>query len=177
MFGGTGPQVAVMTGLETPRLILRQPKGADLPAYRAYCQSARTRFTGGPYTAAQAFDKWAAMIGHWEIRGFGRLIAAERQSGRAIGHVGALQLEDDQVLEMSWTLWSDAFEGKGLAHEAARAYLDDVQRQRLFPLLLAHIEPENHRSRQLALRSGAVNDPSAPAPGWMPNGLTYRFEF
>jgi ribosomal-protein-alanine N-acetyltransferase len=165
-----------MMQLETPGLILRRPQGSDLPAYRAYCLSERTRFTGGPYKAAQATEKLAAMIGHWYIRGYGRLFFCDRRTGRAMGHVGALHLVDEEVPEMTWTIWSDTDEGQGLAHEAARAYLDHVRLKGQFLTLLAHIEPENHRSRQLALRLGAVFDPSAPAPGWMPNGLTYRFE-
>ena len=59
-----------MTRIETARLILRRPVAGDLPAYEAYCSSDRTRFTGGPYTRKDAFEKLAAMIGHWEIRGF-----------------------------------------------------------------------------------------------------------
>lgn len=162
--------------VQTPRLILRKPLGSDLAAYRAYCMSSRTRFTGGPYTAAQATEKLAVMIGHWDIRGYGRLFFCDRTTGRAIGHTGALHLVDDEAPQMTWTIWSDADEGKGLAHEAASAYLGHVRLTKQFPTLLAHVEPENHRSRQLALRLGAIYDPSAPVPGWMPNGLTFRFD-
>lgn len=161
--------------LQTSRLILRRPQGNDLTAYRAYCMSRRTGFAGGPFTAAKAFEKWAAIIGHWEIRRFGRMIVCDRVLGRAIGHVGALQLEDDQVPEITWTIWADADEGKGLAHDAARAFLDHAQQQRKFALLLAHIEPENLRSRNLALRLGAVLDEAALAPVWMLAAVTYRF--
>lgn len=165
-----------MNRLDTARLILRRPQGADLPAYRRYCLSDRTRFTGGPYTAAAACEKLAAMIGHWDIRGFGRLILCDRISGRAMGHVGALQLEDNHVPEMTWTLWSGADEGQGLAQEAARAYLHHAHLTGRFPALVAHVEADNRRSCQLALRLGAVCDLTAPAPGWMPNGLTFRFD-
>ena len=165
-----------MKSLATERLILRQPDGGDLAAYRAYCMSDRTRFTGGPYTAAQATDKLAAMIGHWDIRGYGRLLFCDRNSGRAIGHVGALHLVDDDVPEMTWTIWSDDDEGQGLAYEAARAYLDHARESGLFPTLLAHIAAENHKSRNLARRLDAVFDLAAFAPDWMPDGLTYRFD-
>ena len=115
-----------MTRIETARLILRRPVAGDLPAYEAYCTSDRTRFTGGPYTRQDAFEKLAAMIGHWEIRGFGRLILCDRFTARPIGHVGALQLDLNTPVEMTWTLWADADEGLGFAYEAARAYLDEV---------------------------------------------------
>lgn len=164
-----------MIPIETTRLTLRKPSGSDLPAYRAYCLSTRTRFTGGPYSAAQATEKLAAMIGHWDIRGYGRVILCDRATGRAIGHVGALHLVETDLPDMTWTIWSAPDEGKGLAHEAARAYLDQVWVGRQPAPLVAHVMADNHRSRRLALRLGAVLDATAPAPHWMPDGLTYRF--
>jgi len=47
----------------------------------------------------------------------------------------------------------------------------------MFSTLLARVEVENHRSRQLAERLGAVLDLNAIAPVWMRNGLTFRFDF
>ncbi len=78
---------------------------------------------------------------------------------------------------MTWTLWSNADEGQGVAFEAAHAYLDHVYHARLFPMLLAHVEPENLRSRNLALRLGAVLDTTATAPTlvWTKTAVTYRF--
>ncbi len=175
--GRIGAQVLGLMRLETPRLTLRRPTGADLPAYRAYCLSDRTRFTGGPYSPAQAFEKLAAMIGHWDIRGYGRLFFCDRKTGRAMGHVGALHLVDEDVPDMTWTVWSDTDEGKGLAHEAARAYLDHVRRERMFPALVAHVEAANQRSQRLAQRLGGVLDEAAAPPVWMPTAVTYRFAF
>jgi RimJ/RimL family protein N-acetyltransferase len=166
-----------MTRIETARLILRRPVAGDLPAYEAYCTSDRTRFTGGPYSRQAAFEKLAAMIGHWEIRGFGRLILCDRFTARPIGHVGALQLDPNTPVEMTWTLWADADEGLGLAHEAARAYLDEVAAKGVFQSLFARVDANNRRSRTLALRLGAVEDTGATAPDWMPEALTYRFDF
>ena len=116
--GNIAAQGLVMMELQTPRLILRKPQGGDLAAYRAYCQSDRTRFTGGPYTVAQSTQKLAAMIGHWDIRGYGRLILCDRFSGRPLGHLGVLHLVDDDVPEMTWTIWSVDDAGRGLAHKA-----------------------------------------------------------
>lgn len=47
----------------------------------------------------------------------------------------------------------------------------------MFSTLLARVEVENHRSRQLAERLVAVLDPNAITPVWMRNGLTFRFDF
>jgi RimJ/RimL family protein N-acetyltransferase len=166
-----------MTTLETPRLTLRQPCGDDLPAYLAYCTSQRTHFTGGPYSKAVAFDKLAAMIGHWHIRQFGRLIMCDRVTRHPFGHVGAFQLDDSAPAEMTWTLWGGADEGLELAREAARAYLDDVARQGRFQTLIARILPQNHRSHNLARRLGAVLVADAPSSEWFPQSQTYRFDF
>jgi RimJ/RimL family protein N-acetyltransferase len=78
---------------------------------------------------------------------------------------------------MTWTLWADADEGLGLAYEAARAYLDEVAATGVFQSLIARVDANNRRSRTLALRLGAVEDTGATAPDWMPEALTYRFDF
>lgn len=165
-----------MNRIETARLILRRPVAGDLAAYEVYCTSERTRFTGGPYSRKDAFEKLAAMIGHWEIRGFGRLILTDRRTARPLGHVGALHLDRDAPVEMSWTLWSAADEGRGLAHEAARAYLAAAAAEGLFRTLLARIDVSNRRSHNLALRLGAVLEASAKNPAWSSSSLTYRFD-
>jgi len=46
--------VTPQTRLETKRLILRQPVADDLPAYTAYCTSARSTFVRGPFTTTEA---------------------------------------------------------------------------------------------------------------------------
>lgn len=157
--------------IETARLDLRRPVATDLPAYVAYCASDRSRFVGGPFDAARAFEKLAAMAGHWDLRGFGRYVMV--LEGRAIGHVGPLQICDAEPPEMTWTLWDGALEGQGFAREAARAVtahlLDDLG----WPDLVLRIARDNAASRQLAERLGAVPC-DAPAPAWMPDALTYR---
>jgi hypothetical protein len=47
----------------------------------------------------------------------------------------------------------------------------------MFSTLLARVEVEHHRSRQLAVRLGSVLYPNAITPVWMRNGLTFRFDF
>jgi len=165
-----------MTPIRTDRLYLRLPCAADLPPYTAYCTSAHSALTGGPFTPAAAFDKLAAMIGHWELRGFGRLILCDATSQRPLGHVGALQLDSAQPVEMSWTLWSAEDQGQGYAHEAARAYLDSAKTAHGFDRLLARIKPENTRSLALAERLGAVLNPNLPAPPWFADAVSYEFQ-
>ncbi len=157
--------------LVTARLVLRRPEAGDFPAYAAYCTSDRARFVGGPFDATRAFEKFAAMAGHWDLRGFGRYVMT--CENEPIGHVGPLQLMIDEPPEMTWTLWDGALEGKGLAREAASAVtahlLDDLGWQ----TVILRIAADNAPSRQLAERLGAVPC-DIPAPAWMPDVVTYR---
>ncbi len=160
--------------IETDRLILVRPKKQHLAAYVAFCASDRTEFVGGPFDAAKAFEKLCAMAGHWDLRGFGRYVITLRTSGEAIGHVGALQIDPAVLPEMTWTLWSGAAEGKGYAHEAARAYLAQARVAMGAPELLVRIKRNNLRSHDLAARLGATRDTDASVPHWMPDAVTYR---
>lgn len=157
--------------LVTARLELRRPVIADFPAYAAYCASDRARFVGGPFDAARAFEKFAAMAGHWDLRGFGRYVMT--REGRAIGHVGPLQLLDTEPPEMTWTLWDGALEGQGFAREAARAVTAHLLEGLGWSDLILRIAVDNAPSRQLAERLGAM-PVEAPAPAWMPDAVTYR---
>lgn len=156
--------------LKTARLTLRQPVAGDLPAYTAYCASERSRFVGGPFDAVKAFDKLAAMIGHWTLRGFGRYVI--ELEGRPIGHVGPLAMDDGHAPEMTWTLWDDAAEGQGYATEAARAVVDHLTGDLGWSAMIIRIQPDNTASRRLAERLGATLSDD-PAPAWFPGAVTY----
>lgn len=165
--------ILAATTLTTDRLTLRQPDYRDLAPYTAYCTSDRSRFTGGPFDAVQAFDKLAAMIGHWTLRGFGRYtIMLGEQS---IGHVGPLAMDDSHAPEMTWTLWDPAAEGHGYATEAARRVQAHLFDDLGWTDLIIRILPDNHGSRAIAERVGArLTD--EPAPAWLEGALTYRVE-
>ncbi len=158
--------------LLTPRLVLRRPRAGDLDAYRAYCAGPRSGFVGGPFSAVQAFDKLAAMAGHWVLRGYGRYVL--ERNGAAIGHAGPMRLDDAQPPEMTWTLWTAEAEGQGLATEAARAVLAHVLVDCRWPSLIARIDPSNTASVRLAERLGATRS-DAPPPDWAPNVQTWTF--
>lgn len=157
--------------LTSERLHLRVPDLRDLGPYTAYCASPRAHFVGGPFSAPQAFDKLAAMIGHWTLRGFGRYVMVH--DGASIGHVGPLAADDGQPPEFTWTLWDGAQEGKGLATEATlrvkRHLFDDLG----WRDMIIRILPGNTGSIGIAERIGArLTD--EPAPDWYPTALTYR---
>jgi len=156
--------------ISTPRLTLRAPEAGDLGAYTAYCASDRSQYVGGPYNAVQAFDKLAAMIGHWPLRGFGRYVITHDTG--PVGHVGPLQMDDSHAPEMTWTLWDGAHEGQGFASEAADAVRQHLLDEQHWPELIIRIMPNNTASRRLAEKLGAKLSDD-PAPHWMPNAVTY----
>lgn len=159
--------------LHTERLVLRKPDASDLVPYTLYCKSDRTRFVGGPFTDIQAFEKLAAMIGHWQLRGFGRFVVVHRATGRALGHVGAMQLSTEAMPELTWTLWAGEDEGQGYATEACEAYREHVRYELGLSALTAHIMQDNHSSRRLAERLGGVLNLEAQPPEYMAGTVTY----
>ncbi|MDW3183257.1 GNAT family N-acetyltransferase [Roseobacter sp.] len=157
--------------LSTARLALRQPQADDLSAYTAYCASDRAVHVGGPFDTPAAFNRFAAMIGHWAVRGFGRYVM--EHEGRAVGHVGPLHLTDETAPELSWTIWNGADEGKGFATEAARAVVDHLLDRIGWTELLIRVAPENTGSCRIAEKLGArAGQP--PAFDRYPGALTYR---
>lgn len=161
--------------ITTKRLLFRRPVGSDLPFYTQYCLSDRTRFVGGPFTKVQAFEKLASMIGHWELRGFGRFVFLERETKRPLGHFGALQLCLSEPPEITWTLWNEEDEGKGFATEAGTAFKSHALGAFGFSSLVAHVHRDNVASRCLAERLGGELDLEAVPPSWLPESVLYRF--
>lgn len=161
--------------LQTERLSFRKPDASDLAPYTLYCRSDRTRFVGGPFDSVQTFEKLAAMIGHWKLRGFGRFVIVHRTTGRALGHVGAMQLNKDELPEFTWTLWVGEDEGKGYAIEACKAYRDHARNELGFSSMIARIAQDNLPSRRVAERLGGVLNLNAQPPIWMVNAVTYDF--
>jgi [ribosomal protein S5]-alanine N-acetyltransferase len=169
------PQLIGLPVLETERLTLRAPQAVDWPAFRDYRASPRTIYAGGPKKPHQAAEQFASFFGHWLMRGFGRLIAEDRATGKAVGHFGPMQWEDDGEVELTWSLWTADAEGKGLATEAATA-----MRAWVFgPLGLTRARAEVHRdnsaSHAIARRLGGEPSPDE-RPQWMPDGVIYQFD-
>lgn len=162
--------------IQTDRLTLRRPRTGDLDPYTAYCCSERATHVGGPHDAIEAFNKLAAIIGHWQLRGFGRYVFVETATGRPIGHVGALQMDTDWVPEMTWSIWHSDDEGKGYAMEASRAYCTHAAIDLGFPMMAARIVAQNQPSIRLAKKLGGVFNGHSPTPPWFPDAITYEFD-
>jgi RimJ/RimL family protein N-acetyltransferase len=168
------PVLAHTPVLETARLVLRAPVAADLSAFVAYATSARTRFVGGPKSAAQAIEKFAGMIGQWVLHGFGRFTLIERASGAPIGHAGPLQMDAALAPELTWSLWDSAIEGRGYAREAARAVHDWCFGSLGLRLATTVIHRDNAASHRIAQGLGGIARPDLPAH-LGPDFTHYRF--
>lgn len=143
--------------LETASLVLRAPQPSDLPAYTAFCASPRSAPVGGPYTEWKAFDRLCAIIGHWQLHGYGRWLVANKTTDEPLGIVGIMNPPDWPEPEIAWSLF-DAAEGRGVAYEAAlrtRAYAYDTLG---WTRVISCTSPDNTRSIALAKRMGAVHE-------------------
>ncbi len=149
--------------LHTDRLILRLPEASDCAAFVAYSVSDRTRFVGGPRLPLSAIEKFAGMIGHWALRGYGRFTITDRASGAPLGHVGPTHFDLGKAPELTWTLWSAEAEGRGIASEAALRMADWLAQDLRWDMAVTSIHHDNIGSQKIARRIGGTPT-GAPAP-------------
>ncbi|WP_417525273.1 GNAT family N-acetyltransferase [Marinovum sp.] len=149
--------------LETERLVLRPPEARDVPALTEFYVSERSRYAGGNVPRAKAWSNAAAMLGHWQIRGYGLWAVTLRGDDTAIGLVGPYYPDGRPETEIGWELF-DGAEGHGYALEAARAAVKDCRERLGWTEIVHYIAPENTRSIALAERLGAYLDVDAPQP-------------
>lgn len=147
----------IIPTLRTERLVLRGPQASDFDAYAAFRGSERARILGGPFDRATAFEQLAALVGHWQLRGYGRFMVADAETDAALGVIGPFLPADWPEPEIAWSVFGDA-EGRGIAQEAAlaaRAFAYDTLG---WTTAISMIDPANTRSAALARRLGAAPD-------------------
>ena len=110
--------------LETERLWLRTPEPADLEAHVAmmgHPQVARYLTPAGkPRGYGEEWRAFAAILGHWQIHGFGFFSVFEKSSGAWVGRVGPWLPGGWPGLEVGWSICHEHW-GRGYATEAAIA--------------------------------------------------------
>ena len=151
--------------IETERLVLREPREADLPAIAAFNASERAAFIGGGAANVSRDGprgaEWAgwriitSSLGHWLLRGFGFWTVEDRATVRPAGRVGFLHHAVWPEPELGWQVF-EGFEGKGCAYEAAMAARSAGARLFGLDRVISHIDPANARSIRLAERMGAT---------------------
>lgn len=148
--------------LETTRLLLRQWKDADYPAFARMSADAETmRYFPSVLTENESramADRCRALI---EARGWGFWAAENKSSKEFIGwiglHVPSAELPFAPCVEIGWRLARHAW-GKGLATEGASAALDFAWHELGLSEVVAFTTLGNKRSERVMQRLGMVRD-------------------
>ena len=142
--------------LVTSRLVLRPFRAEDLEAAHAMWSDPEVgRWIGGPHEhLQQSIDELQGHLDHQARHGFAFWAAEERATGRLVGEVGLMLLEGrGPEVEIGWCLTRPAW-GRGLAAEAAEAWLRAGFDLLGLDRVVAVVLPENARSRRVCERLG-----------------------
>ncbi len=146
---------AVFPVLETARLVLREFRQTDFDAFCSiYADDGHARFIGGAKSRFACWEKMTALIGHWQLRGFGRFAIEEKATGAFIGHCGPSQTGFWPEPEINYSLVPPA-SGRGVASEAVTRVLRHVYQDLGWTSAVSLIEPDNLASRRVAEKAGA----------------------
>jgi len=145
----------IIPTLETERLIMREPREADVKAEAKFFATDRSKFVGGPLSEANVWRAIAMLIGHWHMRGYGFWGVEDKETGEYFGHVGLWNPGGWPEPEVGWTVMENA-EGKGIAFEAAQAARTHAYNALGWKTAISLIDPANTRSAKLAERMGCV---------------------
>lgn len=142
----------------TNRLRLRAFRAGDLDAYaamQANPEVMRYLVTGRTATRAEVWRTMASSLGQWALRGYGMWACEKIDGGAFIGSVGVFQPLDWPEPEIAYSL-DRPFWGQGFATEAAGAARDWLFEHFPLPRAASFIRPDNHASKRVAERLGAV---------------------
>ncbi|MEM6479509.1 MAG: GNAT family N-acetyltransferase [Pseudomonadota bacterium] len=143
--------------LKTERLILRAPQVEDFQGHAEILEqpSALFMFSERP-SRDRAWYDFSNLCASWMLHGHGAW--AIEHDGEFAGIVHIACEPGDPEPEFGWML-RPAFEGRGIAFEAASAVRDHAFGEMGFATLISCVYPENIRSQRLATRLGAKRDP------------------
>ena len=143
--------------IETPRLVLREPRLEDLDAWAAMMLDEPTaRFIGGVMPRAVTWRALMTMIGSWHALGFGMFAVIEKSTGRWVGRLGPWQPEGWPGTEIGWAIVRDCW-GKGYATEGAIVASDWAFDNLGWTEMIHSIAPDNVASQQVAKKLGSTN--------------------
>lgn len=142
--------------LETKRLTLRAPQESDFSAYeKFYGDAEASKFYGGPKPSLGAWNKLAADLGHWHLRGYGMWALELRESGGFIGACGLVWPEGWPRSELTWWIAPEARQ-KGFAKEASRAAINFGYDVLKWDFVQTHMMDDNLAAKALVLSLGGV---------------------
>jgi len=144
-----------MQRLETPRLLLREMRPADVESLHwLFADPLLMRFW--PLFTRSETEEWVeANRRRYAQDGFGLWAVTLKGSDEAIGDCGMVRHEVDGAMEtgIGWRRLRQHW-GQGFAMEAARASRDYAFAQLEVERLVAAIHPENYASRRVAEKLG-----------------------
>ncbi|HWU50025.1 MAG TPA: GNAT family N-acetyltransferase [Asticcacaulis sp.] len=156
--------------LETERLILRPPVTEDFDGFCAFCADAEAmKHLGGVQSPAIVWRMLTSVAGAWHLYGFHMFSVLDKTSGAWIGRIGPLYPHGWPAREVGWGLMT-AWQGRGLAREAAVACMDYVFDRLGWDDVIHTINPENRASAALAAALGSVNH----GPGKLPDPYAHE---
>ena len=142
--------------LETRRLILRPPTGADFEAFAAFAADDQAAFfLGGPQSRPLAWRMWSAIAGAWLLNGYSMFSFIEKESGRWIGRGGPWQPDGWPGTEVGWGIIPQA-QRQSYAKEAATAAIDWAFEHLGWSEVIHCIAPENAASIATAKSVGSA---------------------
>ena len=141
--------------LETKRLLMAPLSGRHTGALtEVYADPDVARHIGGATLDA---DGTAAQVARfeavWREQGFGQSALLDRATGAFLGRAALHPWPQWHEVELGFVLAGHA-QGRGLATEAARAWLDVASGELRLHRLTAVIHPDNAASRTLVTRLG-----------------------
>jgi RimJ/RimL family protein N-acetyltransferase len=162
--------------LDTERLTLRLWEASDFEDFAAMSAEPDVMkfiaMDGKPASRFIAWQGFCAMVGHWQLRGFGMFVVVERVTGEFVGRIGPWHPEGWPGFEVGWTI-RKKFWGRGYATEAANRCIEyaftDLQR----PHLISLIDAENTASIRVAERVGEHLEGKAILPHSQKEVLKY----
>ena len=147
-----------MIHLETERLLLREFKAADFPHFKTVFTNPETaRYIGGVKNQEQIWRLLACYIGHWQMKGYGKMAVVEKETQRFVGCAGLWDSDPWPELELGYWFLNE-MQGKGYATEAATAVKNFAFAKLEAATLVSYIHPANLASIKLATRLGGVMD-------------------
>jgi len=146
--------------LETERLILRECRPEDFEAFAGFMADPEVvRYLHGvPMARADAWRNFAAIIGHWTLRGYGVWAVERKSDGAFVGRVGLYNPEGWPGLEVGWTLGRPYWH-QGYATEAAKVSMRYGFLTQPVDRLISVIDPGNKASQAVAHRLGESKGP------------------
>lgn len=146
--------------LETERLILRECRADDFEDFAAFMADPEVvRYLHGePLARSDAWRNFAAVIGHWTLRGYGTWAVERKSDGAFIGRVGLHNPEGWPGLEVGWTLGKPYWR-QGYATEAAKASMRYGFLTQPVDRLISVIDPGNKASQAVARKLGESKGP------------------